>query len=90
MFLRYLKHYRVNVFVEKLQKVDFSNCGRFSSIDAAYNDFLNKVKVVNEISPSKETRIKNNTQEWFNREMAELIHAREKLFFKVSNVKASH
>ena len=40
------------------------------------------MKVVNEISPSKETRIKDNTQEWFNREMVESIHAREKLFLK--------
>ena len=72
-----------------MQKVDFSNYERFSCIDAAYTDFLNKLmKVVNEIPPSKEIRIKNNTQEWFDREIAELIHAREKLFlkFKKSNL----
>ena len=61
VFLRSLKHYTVNVFVEKLQKVNFSNYERFSCIDAAYTDFLNKLmKVVNEIAPSKEIRIKNN------------------------------
>ena len=77
LFLRSLKHYTVNVFV------NFSNYERFSCIDAAYTDFLNKLmKVVNEIAPSKEIRIKNNTQEWFDREIAELIHAREKLFLK--------
>ena len=49
----------------------------------AYTDFLNKLmKVVNEIAPSKEIRIKNNTQQWFDKEIAELIHAREKLFQK--------
>ena len=48
VFLRSLKHYTVNVFVEKLQKVNFSNYERFSCIDAAYTDFLNKLmKVVN-------------------------------------------
>ena len=32
-------------------------------MDAAYTDFLNKLmKVVNEIAPSKEIRIKNNMQ----------------------------
>ena len=37
-------------------------------------DFFNKLmEVVNEIAPSKEIRIKNNTQEWFHREIAELI-----------------
>ena len=81
VFLRSLKHYTVNVFVEKLQKVNFSNYERFSCIDPAYTDFLNKlIKVVNEIAPSKEIRIKNNTQEWFAREIAELIHACDKLF----------
>ena len=41
------------------------------------------MKVVNEITPSREIRIKNNTQKWFDREIAELIHAREKLFLKL-------
>ena len=72
------------MFVEKLQKVDFSNYEQFSCIDAAYTGVLNKLmKVVNEIAPSKEIRIKNNSQEWFDREIAELIHAREKLFLKL-------
>ena len=39
------------------------------------------MKFVNKIAPSKEIRIKNNTQEWFDREIAELIHAREKKLF---------
>ena len=65
VFLRSLKHYTVNVLVEELQKVNFSNYERFSCIDAAYADFLNKLmKVVNDIAPRKEIRIKNNTQEW--------------------------
>ena len=63
MFLRSIKHYTVNAFVEKLSK-------NFSCIDAAYTDFLNKLmKVVNEIAPSKGIRIKNNTQESFDREI---------------------
>ena len=44
-------------------------------------------KVVNEIASSKEIRIKNNTQEWFDREIAELIHAQEKLFLKFKKSK---
>ena len=63
MFLRSLKHYTVNVFVEELQKVDFSNYERFSCIDVTYTDFLNKLMTfVNEIAPSKESRIKNIMQ----------------------------
>ena len=53
-----------------------------------YTDFLNKLmKVVNEIAPSKEIRIKNNTQELFYREIAELIHAHEELFLKFKKSK---
>ena len=53
-----------------------------------YTDFLNKlIKVVNEIAPSKEIRIKNNMQEWFDREIAELIHAPKKLFLKFKKSK---
>ena len=39
------------------------------------------MKVVNEIAPGKKMRI-NNMQEWFNREIVEFIHVREKLFKK--------
>ena len=59
MFLRLFKHYRVNVFVEELQKVNFSNYKCFSCIDAAYTDFLNKLtKVVNEIDPIRRLELK--------------------------------
>ena len=88
MFFRSLKDYTVNVFVEKLQKVDFSNYEYFSCIDEAYTDFLHKLmKVVNEIAPSKEIRIKNNMQEWFDTEIAELIHAHVELFLKCKKPK---
>ena len=45
------------------------------------------MKVLNKIAPSKEIRIKNNMQEWFDREIAELIHALEKLFLKFKKSK---
>ena len=45
------------------------------------------MKVVNEIAPSKKVRIKNNTQEWLDREIAELVHAREKLLLKFKKAK---
>ena len=45
------------------------------------------MKVVNEIAPSKENRIKNNMQECFDREIAEMIHAHEKLFLNFKKSK---
>ena len=45
------------------------------------------MKVTNEIAPSKEIRIKNNNQGWLDKEVANLIHAREKLFLKLKKSK---
>ena len=45
------------------------------------------MKVVTEISLSKEIRIWNNTQEWFDRDIAEFIRARVKLFLKFKKSK---
>ena len=71
------------MFVEILRKVIILNYERFSNIDAAYTDFLNKLmKIFNNIVPSKEIRIKSNNENWFNGEVADLIHVWEKLLLK--------
>ena len=76
------------MLVEGLRKVIFLDYEHFSNIDAAYTDFLNKLlKVINEIAPSKEIRIKNNNQDWFEREVADLTHVQEKLFLKFKKSK---
>ena len=62
--LRSLKRYTVNYLVEGLRKVNFLNYERFSNIDAAYTDFLDKlIKAIKENTPSKDIRIKNNNQD---------------------------
>ena len=45
------------------------------------------MKVTNEIAPSKEIKIKNNNQGWLDKEVANLIHVREKLFLKLKKSK---
>ena len=88
MFLRSLKHYTVDLLVEGLQKVSFLNYKHYSNIDAAYTDFLNNLmKVTNKIVPSKEIRIKNNNQDWFHREVADLTHVQKILFLKFKKSK---
>ena len=83
MLLRSFKQYAGNFFFEYLRKVTFLNYERFSNIDAAYTDSFDKLmKVMNEIAPSKEIRIKSYSQDWFDREVADVIHVREKLFLK--------
>ena len=47
-------HYTVNLFIEKLQKVNFSNHKQCSGIGAADTDFLNNLmKIINETATSK-------------------------------------
>ena len=59
VFLIPLKHHTVNAFVQKLQKVDFSNYERFSCKDVEYTDFLNKLmKVVNEMLQARRLELK--------------------------------
>ena len=52
-----------------------------------YTGFLNELmQVTNKISSRKEIRIKNN-QDWFDREVADSVHAQEKLFLKFKKSK---
>ena len=46
----------------------------------AYNDFINRIEyVVNVVAPFKTVRVKNNTSERFDGEIADKIHKRDKL-----------
>ena len=45
------------------------------------------MKVIHEIAPSKEIRTKNSNQDWFGREVADLVHVPEKLFLKFKKSK---
>ena len=75
-FLKNCKNLSWRIAKNQFLKIKYEH---FSCIDAACSDLI---KVVNEITPSKDIRIKNNTQEWFDREIAELIHVNKKLFLK--------
>ena len=59
VFPRSLTCCTVIVFLKVLQKINFSNYECFYGIDVTHNDFLDKfMKVVNEIAPGEEIRIK--------------------------------
>ena len=45
------------------------------------------MKIIDEIAPSKEIRTKNSNQDWFDREVADLVHVPEKLFLKFKKSK---
>ena len=53
----------------------------FSNENVDYSDLLNKISdAIESAATIKEIRIKNNTQEWFDNEIAEAIKIREKYF----------
>ena len=60
----------------------------FNEISEAYNDFIQKImSVINKVSPVKERRVKQNSQEWFDGEIADEIKNRDKLFKKFKKSK---
>ena len=80
---RSFKNYSVDEYEKALGKVTLPNYEKYN-IKKAYNDFLFRklIKVVNNISPLKAMRIKNTSTEWFDREIAEKLSIRDKLFKK--------
>ena len=58
--------------IKELKKINFPNYNIFSHVNNAY------LNVVHKIVPFKDLRIKNNTQDWFNDEVAEAIKLRGK------------
>ena len=91
--VRSLKKYSAEIFTNALKTVQFPNYNIFSSVNVAYSDLLNKISdTIDNVAPIKEIRIKNNTQEWFDNEIAEAIKIREKYFkkFKISNLQINY
>ena len=73
----------------KLKDSKFCNYETFNNIDQAYNDFSDKLlKAINKVAPSKETRVKNQSQEWFDREVLDAILSRENLFAKFKKTRS--
>ena len=78
---RSLKKYTKELFIESLKAVHFPNYENFQDSNLAYSDFLSKLtKVINNIAPTKQSKVKNRSQEWFDGEIAEKISIRDKLF----------
>ena len=75
--------------ISKPQRDSSPNYENFSSPDTASNDFINKLEfVVNAIAPFKKVRVKYNTSKWFDGEIADKIHTRDKLYerFKLTKL----
>ena len=82
-----LKKYSAEIFTNALKTVQFPNYNVFSNVNVVYSDLLHKISdTIDSVAPIKEIRIKNNTQEWFDNEIAEAIKIREKYFKKLKEL----
>ena len=74
--------------VSNQQRTDFPNYNNFENINDAYSNFVQKVMgVIDLVAPVKSRRIKQNSQEWFDGEVAEKINVHDKLFKKFKKPK---
>ena len=75
-------------FERELKNIAFPNDEKFSDVNSAYKDIVNKItQVVNNLAPYKTIRVKNQSSEWFDGELAEQISNRDKLFKKFKKSK---
>ena len=71
---RSLRNYSVDVYGQALEKDSFPNYENFDNPDIVYNNFVNTIDcVVKTIAPFKTVIVKNNTSDWFDREMTSLL-----------------
>ena len=85
---RSLKNYLVDLCKRTLEAVSFPNYENFDNPDIAYSDLITRLNcVMNTAVPFKTVRIKNNAGEWFDGEIAERIHTRDKLYKKFESAK---
>ena len=64
IWVRSLKKYTPELLIKELKKINFPNYNIFSNINIAYLDLMEKIlSMVDKITPFKDLRIKNNTQD---------------------------
>ena len=67
-----LKYCLADIYEKALGRLDFPNYHNFENINDAYFNFIQKVMgIIDLVAPIKSTRIKQNSQGWFEGEVAE-------------------
>ena len=75
-------------FEQELNNVAFPNYEMFSDVDFIYSGVVKKItQVINNLAPYETIRVKNQSNEWFDGELAEQISNRDKLFKKFEKIK---
>ena len=77
--VRSLKNYSPELLIEELRKIDFPDYNIFSNVNITYADLVEKIlSIIDNIAPYKDLRVRNNTQDWFDEEVAKAIKVRDK------------
>ena len=64
-----------------IKDIKFPNYDVFSDVNVAYGDLTKKISdAIDSVLPIKTLRIKSNSQDWFDSEIAEAIKLGEKYF----------
>ena len=72
---RSLKNYSIENFERELKNIAFPNYKKFSHVNSAYNDIVNKItQIINNIAPYKTIRVKSQSNEWFDSLMVSLLN----------------
>ena len=80
---RSFKNYTIDSYEKFLVETNFSECKSFDNVNDAYSNSIQKLmEVINKVAPVKNKRIKRNSQEWFDSEIAEKLIIQDKLFKK--------
>ena len=83
-----MRNYSKELLNGRLSQANFPNYEEFDNASMAFVDFSNKFRQsVDDVAPIKTTKIKNSSQEWFYREVAEKIALRDKLYKKFKSTK---
>ena len=78
---RSLRNYSAEKLISTLKDIKFPNYDIFSDVNVAYADLTKKISdAIDNVAPIKTLRINNNSQDWFDSEIAEAIKLREKYF----------
>ena len=77
----YIRNYSAENLISTLKDIKLPNYDIFSDVDVAFADLTKKISdTIDNVAPIKTPIIKNNSQDWFDSEIAEVIKLRVKYF----------
>ena len=85
IFVRSVKRYSAEKFLEILREIVFPNYLTYTCVNDAYSDFTYRfIGAINFIAPSKKIRVKANSKPWFDNQIVSAIQR------QINSVKSSN